>query len=79
MAINSLSYAGILHSDLALRIVVQSKDSVYRAKLIDFGCARFTRDKAALQEQVEDLNDQDYDSEDANIDAIKEAEITFNS
>jgi hypothetical protein len=50
-----LSQAGLLHHDLALRNIVQSKEHPKQAKIIDFGRAEFTEDQHLLQEQVEYL------------------------
>jgi predicted Ser/Thr protein kinase len=50
-----LSQAGLLHHDLALRNIVQSKENPKQAKIIDFGRAEFTEDRHLLQKQVEFL------------------------
>ncbi|KAL3906290.1 MAG: hypothetical protein SGILL_009331 [Bacillariaceae sp.] len=50
-----LGQAGLLHNDVALRNVVQSRVDPKQAKIIDFGRAVFTRDQKLLQEQIEDL------------------------
>lgn len=50
-AIDSLLFvgrAGVLHGDLALRNIVQSKNDPTRAKIIDFGRACVTEDKSLL-------------------------------
>jgi hypothetical protein len=52
-AVSLLSDAGLLHNDLELRNIVQSKDDPDRAKIIDFGRAVFTSDQHLLAEQVE--------------------------
>jgi hypothetical protein len=52
-AVSLLSDAGILHNDLELRNIVQSKDDPDRAKIIDFGRAVFTSDRHLLVEQVQ--------------------------
>jgi serine/threonine protein kinase len=54
-SLQCLSDAGILHGDLALRNVVQSRENPNQAKIIDFGRARFSSDRLALQEQVDAL------------------------
>jgi tRNA A-37 threonylcarbamoyl transferase component Bud32 len=51
-AVSLLSDAGLLHNDLELRNIVQSKDDPDRAKIIDFGRAVFTSDQHLLAEQV---------------------------
>ena len=56
-SLQAVSDAGILHGDVALRNVVQSKENPEHAKIIDFGRARFSKDKRALREQVEELKD----------------------
>jgi serine/threonine protein kinase len=48
-----LSKAGVLHNDIALRSIVQSRDDSTRAKIIDFGRAVFCKDKERLLEQNE--------------------------
>ena len=50
-----LSQAGLLHNDLALRNIVQSKKNPNHAKIIDFGRAGFTEDRQLFQDQVETL------------------------
>ena len=50
-----LSQAGLVHNDLALRNIVQSKENTKEAKIIDFGRAEFTENRELLQEQVETL------------------------
>lgn len=52
-AVGLLSDAGVLHNDLELRNIVQSRDDPDRAKIIDFGRAVFTSDQRLLAEQVE--------------------------
>jgi hypothetical protein len=52
-AVSLLSDAGLLHNDLELRNIVQSKDDPDRAKIIDFGRAVFTSDQHLLAKQVE--------------------------
>lgn len=54
-SLQQLSAAGLLHNDIALRNIVQSKDDPQCAKIIDFGHAAFSNDKVLLQEQVEFL------------------------
>jgi len=51
-AVCLLSEAGLLHNDLELRNIVQSKDDPDRAKIIDFGRAVFTSDQQLLADQV---------------------------
>ena len=51
--IELLSKAGVLHNDIALRNIVQSKDDPTRAKIIDLGRAVFSKDKERLSEQIE--------------------------
>jgi tRNA A-37 threonylcarbamoyl transferase component Bud32 len=48
-----LSKAGVLHNDIALRNIVQSRDDSTRAKIIDLGRAVFCKDKERLSEQIE--------------------------
>ena len=48
----TLSQAGVLHNDVALRNFVQSSDNRERAKIIDFGRATFSDDQTALTAQV---------------------------
>lgn len=50
-----LSDAGILHGDIALRNIVQSKENPCRAKIIDFGRSEFSTCKTELQLQVQAL------------------------
>lgn len=50
-----LSEAGLLHNDLDLRNIVQSKDNPKQAKIVDFGRAVFTEDQQLLKRQVEAL------------------------
>jgi hypothetical protein len=52
-AVRVLSTAGLLHNDLELRNIVQSKDDPDRVKIIDFGRAFFTLDQQLLAKQVE--------------------------
>jgi hypothetical protein len=47
-----LSKAGVLHNDIALRNIVQSRDDPTRAKIIDLGRAVFCKDKERLSEQI---------------------------
>jgi hypothetical protein len=49
----ALSSAGVLHNDIDLRNIVQSRDDPTRAKIIDFGRATFSKDKVRLAKQVE--------------------------
>jgi hypothetical protein len=53
----AVSDAGILHGDLALRNIVQSRENPDHAKIIDFGRAELSNDKRALREQVEELRE----------------------
>ena len=48
----TLSQAGLLHNDVALRNVVRCRDDPNHAKIIDFGRAEFTNDQKLLKEQV---------------------------
>ena len=50
-----LSMSGVLHNDVALRNIVQSKDDPRRAKIIDFGLATFSDADFQLQKQVYSL------------------------
>jgi predicted Ser/Thr protein kinase len=51
-----LSAAGVLHNDIALRNIVQSRVDPRRAKIIDFGRATFSNDdQVRLQQQVHTL------------------------
>ena len=52
-SVRLLSEAGVLHNDLELRNIVQSKDDPCRAKIIDFGRASFSSDTGLLTKQVE--------------------------
>ena len=52
-AVCLLSEAGVLHNDLELRNIVQSRNDPCRAKIVDFGRAVFSSDKQLLTEQVE--------------------------
>jgi len=52
-AVQVLSDAGILHNDIALRNIVQSKRDPSCAKIIDFGRASFSSDRKRLAKQVE--------------------------
>mmetsp|Transcript_13926 Transcript_13926/g.16095 ORF Transcript_13926/g.16095 Transcript_13926/m.16095 type:complete len:514 (-) Transcript_13926:343-1884(-) len=52
-AVRVLSEAGVLHNDLALRNIVQSKDDPDQAKVIDFGRSVFSSDQKSLADQVE--------------------------
>lgn len=50
-----LSAAGVLHNDVALRNIVQTRLDPRRAKIIDFGRATFSNDDDQLQQQVYSL------------------------
>jgi hypothetical protein len=52
-AVGLLSQAGVLHNDLELRNIVQSRDDPCRATIIDFGRAVFSSGNQLLTEQVE--------------------------
>ena len=54
-AIQRISQTGVLHGDLALRNIVRSKEHPNRAKIIDFGRARVTKNKLLLENQVSTL------------------------
>ena len=54
-AVQLLSNAGVLHNDLELYNIVQSRDDPNQAKIIDFGRAVFTSDQRLLAEQVEQV------------------------
>lgn len=54
-SMEALSRVGILHGDIALRNIVQSRENPNHAKIVDFGRAQFSQDKTALREQVESL------------------------
>ena len=54
-SLQQLSQSGLLHNDLALRNIVQSRNDPKRAKIIDFGRADFSDDELLLQEQTEYL------------------------
>lgn len=51
-AVEVLSEAGVLHNDIELRNIVQSKRDPNCAKIIDFGRASFSCDRKLLSEQV---------------------------
>ena len=50
-AVQSLSKAGVIHGDLALRNMVQSKNDAKTALLIDFGRSYFSENLAELNKQ----------------------------
>lgn len=50
-----LSAIGILHGDVALRNVVQSKSSSQKAKIVDFSRSSVCSDQDLLQGQVKNL------------------------
>ena len=50
-----LSHAGLVHNDLALRNIVQSKTDPNQAKIIDFGRAEFTDNQQLQEEQIQHL------------------------
>jgi predicted Ser/Thr protein kinase len=50
-----LARCGLLHHDIALRNIVQTKGDPQSAKIIDFGRAEFSDDEMLLQKQVQDL------------------------
>lgn len=52
-AVCLLGEAGVLHNDLELRNIVQSRNDPCQAKIIDFGRAIFSSDKQLLTQQVE--------------------------
>ena len=54
-SLQRLADMGILHGDVALHNVVQSRDNPNGAKIVDFGRSTFTEDTHALQEQVDEL------------------------
>jgi RIO-like serine/threonine protein kinase len=54
-SLQAVSAVGILHGDLALRNIVQSREDPDRAKIIDFGRAEVSTDSIALQYQVKSL------------------------
>lgn len=54
-AVRKLSKVGILHQDLALRNLVQSRDDLACAKIIDFGRSIFTTDQGLLHAQIIEL------------------------
>jgi len=54
-AIEALSRAGILHNDIELRNIVQSRSDPDRAKIIDFGRASLSQDKKRLADQVDHM------------------------
>lgn len=54
LAVQVLSDAGVLHNDLALRNFVVSRNDKNVAKVVDFGRATFSSNKALLREQVEE-------------------------
>ena len=54
-SMKALSRVGILHGDIALRNIVQSREDPDHAKIVDFGRARLSQDRTALREQVESL------------------------
>ena len=68
-AASLLSDAGVLHNDLELRNIVQSRADPCCAKIIDFGRAVFTPDQRLLASQVDRIknllgfkNDRDISS-----------------
>ena len=54
-SLRQLNQAGLLHNDLELRNIVQSRQDPNRAKIIDFGRAAFSDDAFLLQQQMKDL------------------------
>lgn len=54
-SLQAVSNVGVLHGDLALRNIVQSKTDPTKAKIVDFGHAIVTEDKELLEGQVENL------------------------
>ena len=54
-SMKKLSAAGVLHNDVALRNIVQSRVDPRRAKIIDFGRATFSNDDRELRQQVHSL------------------------
>jgi len=54
-AIETLSKAGVLHNDIELRNIVQSRSDPDRAKIIDFGRASLSQDKKRLADQVDHM------------------------
>jgi Ser/Thr protein kinase RdoA (MazF antagonist) len=54
-AVEILSEAGVLHNDIELRNIVQSKTDPECAKIIDFGRALFTSNRKELAKQVEQI------------------------
>jgi tRNA A-37 threonylcarbamoyl transferase component Bud32 len=54
-SLRRLSQSGLLHNDVALRNIVQSRNDPKRAKILDFGRAEFSDDERLLQKQTEDL------------------------
>lgn len=54
--VKALSKAGVLHGDIALRNMVQSRDDPSQAKIIDLGRAVFCKNKELLADQIERVN-----------------------
>jgi len=52
-AVEALSRVGVLHNDLELHNIVQSRNDPMKAKIIDFGRAEFSSDRNCLNDQVE--------------------------
>ena len=50
-----ISNASVLHPDLALRNIVQSRTDPNKAKIVDFGRAVITDDNELLENQVESM------------------------
>lgn len=54
-ALQAISNVGVLHGDLALRNIVQSRADPNKAKIVDFGRAVLTDDEDLLDGQVESV------------------------